>query len=80
MCFATNSLEGHKRAYTYSSVVYHLFWLVSIATGCSHKVYGSHCTPYNIKGGDGMKPSYKQYYEKFGLNVVYYRNMTLGHL
>lgn len=29
--------------------------------------------PYNINGGDSMKQEYKQLYEKFGLNVVYYR-------
>lgn len=26
-----------------------------------------------LAGGEGMKQEYKPYYEKFGLNVVYYR-------
>ena len=26
-----------------------------------------------LVGGEGMKQEYKPYYEKFGLNVVYYR-------
>ena len=30
-------------------------------------------SPYNIVGGDRMKQEYKPMYEKFGLNVVYYR-------
>lgn len=30
-------------------------------------------SPYNITGGDRMKKEYKLMYEKFGLNVVYYR-------
>ena len=31
------------------------------------------CTHYNIVGGEDMRQEYKPYYEKFGLNVVYYR-------
>ena len=30
-------------------------------------------SPYNIVGDEDMKQEYKLYYEKFGLNVVYYR-------
>lgn len=39
----------------------------------SHKVYVLPVSPYNIVGGDSMKQEYKPMYEKFGLNVVYYR-------
>ena len=38
-----------------------------------HKVYVLLKSPYNIVGGEDMKQEYKPYYEKFGLNVVYYR-------
>ena len=39
---------------------------------CS-KVYVLLRSHYNIVGGEDMKQEYKPYYEKFGLNVVYYR-------
>ena len=37
------------------------------------KVYVLLRTHYNNVGGEDMKQEYKPYYEKFGLNVVYYR-------
>ena len=38
-----------------------------------NKVYVLLRTHYNNVGGEDMKQEYKPYYEKFGLNVVYYR-------
>ena len=46
---------------------------MSIALRYSYKVYVLLVSPYNIVGGDSMKQEYKPMYEKFGLNVVYYR-------
>ena len=46
---------------------------MSIALRYSHKVYVLPVSLYNIVGGDSMKQEYKPMYEKFGLNVVYYR-------
>ena len=46
---------------------------MSIAYCLSSKVYVLLKPPYNIVGGEAMKQEYKPYYEKFGLNVVYYR-------
>ena len=38
-----------------------------------HKVYERSYPAYNISGGERVKQEYKELYEKFGLNVVYYR-------
>lgn len=38
-----------------------------------YKVYGIKWKPYNCVEVNEMKPEYKTLYEKFGLNVVYYR-------
>ena len=38
-----------------------------------HRVYEYFYPAYNIPGGDRVKQEYKDLYEKFGLNVVYYR-------
>ena len=46
---------------------------MSIALRYFHKVYVLPVSHYNIVGGDSMKQEYKPMYEKFGLNVVYYR-------
>lgn len=46
---------------------------MSIAKRYLHKVYVLSKSPYNIGGGDLVKQEYKGFYEKFGLNVVYYR-------
>ena len=46
---------------------------MSISLRYLHKVYVLLVSPYNIVGGDSMKQEYKPMYEKFGLNVVYYR-------
>ena len=46
---------------------------MSITLRYSHKVYVLPVSLYNNVGGDSMKQEYKPMYEKFGLNVVYYR-------
>ena len=46
---------------------------MSISLRYLHKVYVLSVSHYNIVGGDNMKQEYKPMYEKFGLNVVYYR-------
>lgn len=46
---------------------------MSITLCYLHKVYVLPVSPYNIIGDDNMKQEYKPMYEKFGLNVVYYR-------
>ena len=46
---------------------------MSISLRYLYKVYVFLVSPYNIIGGDSMKQEYKPMYEKFGLNVVYYR-------
>ena len=42
-----------------------------------HKVYSISKSPYNsyiiICGGGRLKVEYKELYEKFGLNIVFYR-------
>ena len=50
---------------------------MSIARRVFHKVYSLLQSPYNIDiqrvGVEELKSMYKEQYEKFGLNVVFYR-------
>ena len=47
---------------------------MSITLRYLHKVYSFLATLYNVnKGVNHMKTEYKPLYEKFGLNIVYYR-------
>ena len=46
---------------------------MSITLCLSHKVYVLLQSLYNFIGDETMKQEYKPMYEKFGLNVVYYR-------
>lgn len=46
---------------------------MSITLRYFHKVYFALKSLYNISGGVILKQEYKELYEKFGLNVVYYR-------
>ena len=46
---------------------------MSITYRCFYKVYVLLQSSYNIVGDESMKQEYKPMYEKFGLNVVYYR-------
>ena len=46
---------------------------MSIAIRYFHKVFIFSLSPYNNSGVRNMKAEYKSLYEKFGLNVVYYR-------